>query len=395
MNRPTSNAITVVVLGCCSLVANAGPEGADRARIALWDERVPFPRRDEIAFAPGATDVMVHRAGGDGFNFLHDSAIVAHKGTLFAAWYNCPQGEMVGTSIIRARRSRDGGRTWSNVEVIAADREERNIMYVPVALFSHRETLYAFVTHMKGGPDLVHACEAFVLDEQSSTWVSRGIIAGPFIANCPPLPLADGDFLMAGRMAESPGQKPTIPAVAISRGDALTQPWRLVPLTAADAWKSDPRVVYPETTVIVEQDKLTAVVRRERDSSLLFFSDDQGRSWSGPHEHNFPMESAKIHAGTLSTGQRYVLCNLPGGRVRRDMLVLAVSRPGEKTYSKLWKIRDGHSENLRAGPEWSYPSAIEHDGRLWVVYTSEKHHCVMTHIPVKLLEKGAPPFDSR
>ncbi len=376
-----------------SLLASAAAEDSDRGQIELWDNSVPIPRRDEIKFAPGATDVMVHRAGGDGFNFLHDTAIVAHKGTLFAAWYNCPQGEMVGSSIIRARRSRDGGRTWSAVEVVAADRDQRKIMYVPVALFSHGGVLHAFVTNMKGGPDLVHTCEAFVLDELADAWVSRGIITGPFIANCPPRALPDGNFLMAGRMAEKPGQKPTIPAVAISRGNDLTQPWTLVPLAAADTFKKDPRVVFPETTVIVESDKLTALVRRERDSSLVFFSDDQGQTWSAPQEHNFPMDSSKIHAGILSTGQRYVLCNLPGGRARRDMLVLAVSRPGEKTFSKLWKIRDGRSTELGAGPEWSYPSAIEQDGILRVVYTSEKHHCVMTSIPVKLLAADAPPGD--
>ncbi len=196
---------------------------------------------------------------------------------------------------------------------------------------------------------------------------------------------------MAGRMAEKPGQKPTIPAVAISDGDDLTRPWRLVPMAPAVEVKKDPRIVFPETTVLVERDQLTALMRRERDGSLLFFSRDQGRTWTGPQGHNFPMDSSKIYAGVLSAGQRYVLCNLPGGQVRRDMLVIAVSRPGETTFSKLWKIRDGYSRELNAGPEWSYPSAIEHQGVLYVVYTSEKRHCVMTSIPVKQLAEGSKP----
>lgn len=385
MSRPATCATVVVVLVSLSMLTSTANAEEAGGRMELWDETVPFPQREEISFAPGAVDVVVHRAGGDGFNFLHDAAIVAHRGKLFAAWYNCPQGEMVGTSIIRGRRSDDGGRTWSAVEVLAADREQRKIMYVPVALLSHGGKLYAFVTQMKGGPDLVHACEAFVLDEASDQWTSRGIITGPFIANSPPLRLPNGNFLMAGRMSEQPGQKPTIPAVAISRGENLTEPWELVPLAPADKFKQDSRVVFPETTVIVEREKLTALVRRERDSSMMFISQDQGESWSEPLEHNLPMEGSKIHAGTLSTGQRYVLCNLPGGRVRRDMLVLAVSRPGEEKFSQLWKIRDGRSPELGTGPEWSYPSAIEHNGTLHVVYTSEKHHCVMTSIPVKSL----------
>ena len=85
---------------------------------------MPFPRREDLSY-PRREDVMVHRAGADGYDFLHDAAIVQHKGTLFAAWYNCPQGEMVGQSLIRGRRSQDGGRTWSGVEVIASDHKNK------------------------------------------------------------------------------------------------------------------------------------------------------------------------------------------------------------------------------------------------------------------------------
>lgn len=86
---------------------------------------------------------------------------------------------------------------------------------------------------------------------------------------------------------------------------------------------------------------LTALVRRENTSALLFFS--------------------------------------------RDLLILAVSRPGQKALSRMWKVRNGPSTKLRCGPEWSYPCAIESDGNLWVVYTSEKHPCVLTRSPLDSL----------
>jgi len=379
--------LTIVLL---SALCTSGPaaEQSSSARFALWGEGVPFPRREELSHPLGATDVMVHRAGTDELSFLHDAAIVQHKGTLFAAWYNCPQGEMVGRSLIRGRRSQDGGRTWSDVEVIASDRKKQGIMYVPVAFFSHGGTLYAFVTNMKGGPDLVYDCEAFVLDEKANAWVSRGFIAGPFLPNCAPQPLADGNFVMAGRLAEQPGQKPRIPAVAISRGEKLTEPWSLVRLLPTGQLPDGQRIHCPETTVVVDGQHVTALVRRDKGNSLVFFSQDHGRTWSSGSEHNFPMEASKIYAGLLSTGQRYVLCNVPCGS-RRALLVIAVSRPGEKPLVKMWKLRDGPSPALKAGPEWSYPCAIEFDGKLYVVYTSEKHHCVLTTIPVKSLAAGA------
>jgi hypothetical protein len=196
--------------------------------------------------------------------------------------------------------------------------------------------------------------------------------------------MPDGNFLMAGRMPELPGQKPTIPAVAISGGENLTAPWSMVRLLPANARADIRRMPFPETTVIVESREITALVRRDGANSLAFFSRDCGRTWSPPCEHNFPMEGAKIYAGLLSTGQRYVLCNFPGGP-RRNLLVIAVSRPGKAALSKMWKLRDGPSQELRAGPEWSYPCAIEFGEKLYVVYTSEKHHCVLTAIPVKSL----------
>jgi hypothetical protein len=96
------------------------------------------------------------------------------------------------------------------------------------------------------------------------------------------------------------------------------------------------------------------------------------------------MAWSKVYAGMLSTGQRYLLCNV-SSTGKRDVLVIAVSRPGAKTFSRMWKLRDGPNAALGCGPEWSYPSAIEHEGKLSVVYSSEKHHCVMTTIPVKSL----------
>jgi hypothetical protein len=111
-------------------------------------------------------------------------------------------------------------------------------------------------------------------------------------------------------------------------------------------------------------------------------STDCGRTWTTPAETDFPVVYAKMFAGTLSTGQHYLLSNTPGRAHRRDLLTIAVTKPGERVFSKMWKLRDGYAADLEAGPEWSYPSAIEHGGKLFVVYTSEKHHCALSVIPI-------------
>ena len=351
---------------------------------ALWQRGVPMPTRESLSYPAGAVDTVVHRAGADEYVFLHDPAIVRHQGFLLAAWYNSSRGEMIGDTMIRGRRSRDGGRTWSGVEVVVADVKHQGILYVPVTFLSHGGRLHAFVANMQGGPDRVRRCEVLVLDDKSDRWKSHGFIAGPFLPNCAPQKMRDGNFLMAGRMAERPGELPTIPAVAISHGERITEPWNLVSLLPTGRLPDGQVLPCPETTAIVDGTEITALVRREKGNSLLFRSGDYGRTWSAPQEHNFPMAWSKIYAGTLSSGQRYLLCNVPCGG-NRDLLVIAVTRPGENDFCKMWKLRDGPSAALQCGPQWSYPSAIEHDAVLSVVYTSQTRHCVMTSIPVQSL----------
>jgi len=347
----------------------------------LWSKRKPFPTPDQLTRPRGVRDLIMHRAGADAYSFLHDSTIVEHRGILFAAWYNCPEREIVDASVIRGRRSRDGGITWSDVEVIAED-AERKIFYVPNVFLSHKGTLWTFVLRMTGH-DLPTQVEAFALDEATNRWEPKGSIAKLFLPNCPPVRMSDGNFVMAGRMADRRGEKPLRPAVAISQGDQLLRPWKTVPLSA-------PGQTYtcPETTLLVERQMLTAFFRSRRKVVLLSTSTDCGRTWTTPTETNFPVVYAKMFAGTLSTGQHYLLSNTPGRAHSRGLLTIAVTKPGEAVFSKMWKLRDGHAADLKAGPEWSYPSAIEHGGKLFVVYTSEKHHCALSVIPTASIATG-------
>jgi hypothetical protein len=366
-------------------VRHAKAQALQDNRQIIWDQNLPFPSPDDIPFPAGALDIMVHRSGSDSYRFLHDAAIVEHKKILFAAWYNCPSDEMEGASLIRGRRSGDDGLTWSNTEVIANDKDMKGIMYVPVAFLSHQGSLHAFVSNMEGGPDLVTRCEVFILNEINNSWNSSGFIAGPFIPNCTPLKMENNNFIMAGRMADRPGQMPTIPAVAISHGDKLTEKWDVIPLTYNGKLPPGEHPDFPETTIIVDKQNITAFVRNHSKYPILFTSTDFGRTWSDPQTHNFPFASSKIYAGRLTTGQNYVVSNIVS-KGYRDLLTVAVTRPGEKQFSRIWKVRHGYSEQLVAGPEWSYPCAIEYSGKLYVIYTSEKHHCCLTIIPLSSLK---------
>ncbi len=358
----------------------------------LWDPVIPIPSRAEWREAEGTTHQVIHRAGADRYDFLHDAAIVEHNGVLFAAWYNCPKGEMKEESLIRGRRSLDQGRTWSEVGVIASDRKKRGIMYVPVAFGTHDDSLYAYISNMTDS-DIVTQCEVFLFKEDANIWESKGFIAEGFLPNTAPVALPGGGYIMGGRVSDEPGTKPTIPAVALSQASSMTKPWRIVPLLPEGHLPNGARMRYPETALIVEPSLITAFVRNDGGKPILFESRDEGQTWSAPIKHNLPIGAAKIYGGKLSTGQRFLLYSFPTEGYR-EVLALAVSRKNEPTFSRMWRIHDGGLERLGVGSEWSYPCAIEAFGKLHIVCTSEKRHCVLTSIPIESLDdEGWPSPD--
>lgn len=351
------------------------------SRAGLLAEDLPFPA--------GIQHVRVERSNSDRYHFLHDPAIEVHKGVLFAAWYNCPRHEIVGESLIRGRRSPDGGRNWSAIEVIAADTSGDGTYYVPAQLLSHGSVLHAFVGTMQGGHDLIKSCAVYVFDETSNRWQPRGEIAGLFLPNCQPVRMDDGNWIMAGRTASRVGVKPFIPAVAISEGDDLTGRWTVVPLrgemTSAHC---------PETTVWVEGRSVVALTRNDTGSvPFVHESHDHGRTWAAVEKHPLKASAAKLYAGHLSTGERYVVFNLPAdgesGFRSRETLVIQVSRPGELAAGKTWRVQGRTAADPASA--FHYPSVIEHAGQLFVIYTvgmSPPRQCELAIIPAASLQRA-------
>lgn len=331
------------------------------------------------------TRQVVHRAEGDAYNFLHDVAVTEFQGTLFTAWYNCPEGEMEESSVIRGKRSRDQGKTWSSVEVIAQDRDKAGVMYVPIAFGQQGGELFGFVSTMVG-PDQVTDCAIFAFEaDNEAAWREAGRFGAPFLPNSAAVELSGGNYLLAGRVSDAPGAKPETPAVALSQGGDLTGPWDIVRLQPDKHLPGGKELRYPETAVIVEEDGLLAFVRNDGGNGLIYTGDRTGREWSSPHTANMRIGSSKMYAGRLSTDQRYLLFTTPTEGYR-ELLTLAVGRAGVRTFSRVFQIHDGPDATLGVGPEWSYPCAVEADGHLYVVYTSEKRHAMLAVVPLAALE---------
>jgi hypothetical protein len=180
--------------------------------------------------------------------------------------------------------------------------------------------------------------------------------------------------------------------VAISRGDDFTR-WDLVVIPPA------PRLggIWGESTVIVEGNRILNISRYGAKAlALVSVSEDHGRTWTPAAPSNLPMATSKPYAGTLSTGQRFLVCTTTGDSGgRRSPLTIAVSRPGEAVFSKVLVVR--HSL-FPGGPgvsdpraDFSYPYAVEHEGKLYVGYTHKSHAAnELAVIPVSALQEPQP-----
>ena len=88
--------------------------------------------------------------------------------------------------------------------------------------------------------------------------------------------------------------------------------------------------------------------------ALMAVSNDYGRTWTESLPSNLPMTTSKPYAGTLSTGQHYLVCTTTADAgKRRSPLTIALTRPGQDLFNKVFVIR--HAEH--PGPGESHQHA--------------------------------------
>lgn len=334
----------------------------------------------KIPVVEGIEHRTIHRAAKNGYKFLHGAAIVEYKGVMYANWANSPTNENGPNETLQGRRSTDGGKTWGPLEVIGPgfegdDRHSHGI------LFRHQDELWTICSRFgTGKPDGKRfrglRGEAFVLNERTNRWLSRGIV----MRNCwpydEPVRMGNGSYITGGQ------DKDGYPVVAISRGADFTK-WDSVLIPYPPRLKPS----FAETTVWAEDEKVWAIIRGGGGVAWVSTSSDFGKTWTRSRPSNLPMPRAKAYLGKLSTGQLYLLSNYRN----RDTLVISVSRPGETTLSHMWRVRHGKSIPPRfpgaaKGKQWSYPYGYEHDGKLFVVYSIGKEDCGLSVLPIKSLE---------
>ena len=386
----------LLILTLAALAA-AGTLRADEP--TLWDANTPLPKAAELPQVTGAKFYVLKkpRPDEDGSNFTLGVGLAWHKDKLYASYgFSTSKQENTADEEAHVRVSEDGGKTWG--QPVAMDAGEGNLGVSHGVFLSHGGRLWAFMGAFYDnfyGPTSRTHTRGYVLNETSGKWEAQGVVLDQgFWPMQEPQKMADGNWIMSGvRIAFGLGVVGHLPAVAISQGDDFTK-WKMVVIQADSSLGTTN--FWGESTVVVEPTKITNIARRSagrvRGDALVSISKDHGRTWTPAAASNLPMATQKPYAGTLSTGQRYLIGTITADTDgRRSPLTIAVSKPGESLFSRVFLIRtsvfDGTPGVSAQDADFSYPYAVERKGQLYIGYTDKEHiYNELAVIPVSSFE---------
>jgi len=297
--------------------------------------------------------------------FLHEAAIIEYHGVLYASWYNCPVNELRGYTPICGKRSLDGGKTWSELEIIADDKTEK-ILYCPPVYGIDQDKLYMFVNQMVA-PDHIHSLDLYVLNNHSGKFElcwSRPI---PFKLNTNVVYLQNGKLMLPGRIGELDGF-PNTPAVLISDDGKIDSDWRLVKIAENGNLPFEKRLIHPEISVNAIGNTLYMFCRNDQSRvPLVYISEDCGENWSEVCSHDIPFVSSKIYCGELKDRRHYMVCNTE--EFDRSKLVLYLTEDETLKFKKEITLFDAKTDNSICD-FCHYPAACEYNNKLYVIATS-------------------------
>lgn len=297
------------------------------------------------------------------YSFLHEAAIIEFKGVIYASWYNCPRNELQGHTPICGKRSYDGGITWSDMEILAEDKSGK-ILYCPPVYGICDGCLYLFMNQMVG-PDKMHALDLYILNEETGKFQLLWSRPIPFKLNTNVVHLPNGKLMLPGRIGEPDGF-PTTPAVLISDSGKIDTDWRLVKIAPNGDLPGGKKLVHPELTATVAENKLYVFNRNDQSRiPLAYVSEDYGENWSEVMAHDIPYVSSKIYGGDLADGRHYLVCNID--RFNRSKMVVYFTDGEELIFTKRLVLFDDINGYAWGGCH--YPCAYEADGKLYVIAT--------------------------
>lgn len=349
----------------------------------LWTGSTDLSKNANIPFID-ATHRLIDECTEGEYQFTLGADIVFHEGEFIVQWADSRKDENDAETLVRGRRSKDA-LAWSDREVIAPGFEGPGFHSHGVFL-SHAGGLWSFNSQIRqqaarNGYFQGLCTDAFVFNPQTGKWEPQ-VVSGldGFWPLGKPIMLANGRWIMAGAQNAA---KTVLAAVAICDDRDFKQ-WRQIIIPhPADL---PPEQTWGETTVSVEGPRVLAIVRNGKKGGTGFWSSistDHGETWPELRESNLPHGGGRPMLGRLTDGRHYLVSNLR----TRNTLVLSLSKPGTFEFDRMYRLIDKPSPPVRLPgggkrSQWAYPSAIEHEGKLYIVYSVTKEATGLTIVDV-------------
>ena len=363
----------ILVITLLSTLSVLPSQAAELAPFPIWKPGAMLAKAEKLPEISNAEFHVIKKwdKKSDGYTFLHGVGLAQHKGKLYASFGHNKGAENTVSEEAQYRVSEDGGRTWGTLKVIDVG-DEPDLAVSHGVFLVHQDALWAFQGAYYGKMKRIHT-RAYRLNEKTGKWEKQGVVVKDgFWPMNQPEKMADGNWIIPGFAAGPYSNKGIFhAAVAISHGNNLTK-WDFVKIPVAKNVKA----MWGESAIFVDGKTIFNIARYGASPmALVAKSEDFGRNWSPSTVSNLPMTTSKPAAGILSTGQRYLVCTTAKGNGgKRTPLTIALSKPNENQFSKIFVIRrsrhDGNPGESADRLSLSYPYAMEYDGNLYVGYSN-------------------------
>jgi len=362
------------------------PKGTkhDPARLLADPQLLASPM--DLPEAKGTT-AMVYRAEPGGWQFNLHSFIAHHDGKFWAVWSSGRVDEDSSSQIIRSATSVDG-LTWSEASVVASDPDGESgpWRWMASGLYVEGGRLLALGSLNQknappGGPWSHARLVRFAWN--GTAWTEDRVVAENSVVYFPPLRVADRDFFV-WRDSRAYFYTAWSPAGA-DRWNVTRMPGPF------------PDYRLSETSAYVDPEGALHLIIRDQGYTRRLYhavSFDAGSTWTIPVKTNYPDAMSKNMAGRLSNGWYYLISNpKAAGAHDRDPLAITFSRDGW-TFSQPLALRKNgpalrHKGGAKGAHSFQYSHAIEHDGKLWVIYATNKEDIEVTAYPISGFELAA------
>lgn len=367
---------TLVIASALLLVASGlwGKDLAPMLRLPVTGEDPMKIDFSKLPILEGEHAIISH--GNLPWPFRNHNYLAWFDGRYWAMWSHGRRQEDYPEQHVRYATSRDG-LNWTESRLVVGPSPEKDFRYIARGFWIYDGQLLALASHDESydetgkkklfGPSL--ELRSYRWDAATESWQPFGVMARDTINNFPPTRLADGSWAMVRRAHD-------LKVSMLVGGTESPLVWKNIPLAIPPGSKF--RADEPVLTVLPDG-RVIGLFRDNGGSKRLYraLSVDHGRSWSEPLVTNFPDATSKFFTLRTSRGYYVLISNANPAPEQRIPLCLAVSEDGI-TYTRLARLpvptapQDFRPRTgARKAAGFQYPHAIEHDGRIQVIYSRD------------------------